>query len=332
MKFTHKQRIQRALALQENDRIPFSLWMHFPNRDRFPRRLAELALGNQKRYDMDFIKFMPYGMYTTVDMGVDLNVFEGFDKPPVQHESLIRDIKDWDKLHFVSGTEGEFAVVLEAQRLLFSMMDERVPFLQTVFSPATTLAKICSPALLVEHMRQDPSRIHRVLEMVTAEAKQFMKASIALGADGFFYASQLSTETAMTKAEHDEFVRTYDVELLNSVKDDTWFNVFHAHGAKARIKEIQDYPVQAFSWHDRDDGPSMAEVRKYSSKAFVGGLSWGKNWLGKTDAEVVAEIKDTVAFNGGKGTILGPGCVVAPDTPAERMELVHKTVAECAKN
>ena len=329
MQLTHRQRIERALRREETDRTPYSMWMHFPNRDRHPRRLAELTLANQKRFDLDFMKFMPFGMYSTIDYGIDLDLFAGFHDAPVAHKPLIEKVEDWDKLPFVSGTAGEFAVVLEAQRLLFDMMNERIPFVQTVFSPLTTAAKLCSPERLMEHIKEDPVRVHRALESIAATTIQFAKATVAMGADGLFYASQMSTSKVMDLAAHDEFVRKYDMEILGSVAGSTWFNILHLHGPDTFIRELQDYPVQAFSWHDRDDGPSMEEVRKFSEKAFVGGLSWGENWLGKTNEEVVAEVREVAAR--GKGVILGPGCVIAPQTPEERLNLVHKTVLETAK-
>lgn len=323
---THKQRIENAIAMKENDRTPYSMWMHFPNRDRHPRRLAELALANQKKYDLDFIKYMPFGMCTTIDMGADLDVYNGFFDAPTLHEPVIKTVADWDKIRPVDGTRGEYAVVLESQRILMEMMDEHVPFLQTLFSPATTLAKLCSPAVLVEHMRIAPEKIHRVLEMVTDTTIQFAKATITLGADGFFYASQLSGRKTMTGEEHNEFVKKYDLQILNAVKSCTWFNVLHMHGAEVRIDEMQDYPVQGLSWHDRDDGPTMSEVRKYSSKAFVGGLSWGKNWLNKTEEQVAAEVRELCGI---PGVIVGPGCVIDPQTPEKFLQIVHDTVCGC---
>lgn len=327
---THKQRIENALSLRENDRVPYSLWMHFPNRDRHPRRLAELTLNYQSRYDLDFIKFMPYGMYSAVDLGADIDVFPGYEDAPVLHEPVITELKDWDKIRPISGTAGEYSYVLEAQRLLMESLEERVPFIQTVFSPMTTLAKLCSPKTLVEHLRQDPRRIHRALEIVTTTTLQFVNAVVRGGADGLFFASQLSGRQTMTGVEHEDFVRKYDLEILNSVKGRTWFNVLHLHGPEVRIDEVQDYPIQALNWHDRDDGPSMDEVRKYSTKAFIGGLSQGKNWLNKTEAEVAAEVRETVARNGGKGIILGPGCVIEPHTPERILELVVNTARETA--
>ncbi len=327
---THRDRIKKALAFQETDRIPYSLWMHYPNRDRHPRRLAEMALGDQKRYDLDFIKFMPYGMYSTVDFGMDLDVMPGFEEAPVGHGPLIESADDWDRIRPVSGVEGEYAIVLEAQRLLFSMLDERVPFLQTVFSPMTTALKMCSgPDALMAHISEKPHKVHRALEIITETTKQFVRAAVAGGADGLFFASQMSSRRVMDRDSHDRFVKAYDMEILDDISDRTWFNVLHLHGADVMIEEMQDYPVQALSWHDRDDGPSMDEVRSFSKKAFVGGLSWGKNWIGKTDDEVRAEVREVAGRHGGKGIILGPGCVIEPSTPKSRLDLVHRLVLSC---
>ena len=82
---THRQRIEHALALEETDRLPFGFWWHFPNRDRAPRRLAELALGLQQKLDLDFIKFSPYGLYSVVDWGVTVDT-RGGRQTPIQAE------------------------------------------------------------------------------------------------------------------------------------------------------------------------------------------------------------------------------------------------------
>ena len=52
MKMTHKQRIENALQLKETDKIPYSMWWHVPNKDRHPRRLAELTMQYQRKYDL----------------------------------------------------------------------------------------------------------------------------------------------------------------------------------------------------------------------------------------------------------------------------------------
>lgn len=50
---THRERIEKALSLEETDRMPLGFWWHFPNQDRSPRRLARLSLELQQRLDTD---------------------------------------------------------------------------------------------------------------------------------------------------------------------------------------------------------------------------------------------------------------------------------------
>jgi hypothetical protein len=104
---SHRERIEKALALEETDRLPFGFWWHFPNQDRAPRRLAQLSLELQQKLDLDFIKFSPYGLYSVVDWGVTLDV-RGGKLPPVQAEYPIKQPEDWRKLRRLRGTEGEY--------------------------------------------------------------------------------------------------------------------------------------------------------------------------------------------------------------------------------
>ena len=187
---------------------------------------------------------------------------------------------------------------------------------------------MCSPKVLVEHLKTDPRRVHRALEIITETTTTFAKASLALRADGFFFATQMSSSELLNPSLYREFVKNYDLEILNAIKGSTWFNILHLHGSDVLIKEAQDYPVQALSWHDRDSGPSMDEVRTYSDKAFVGGLSQGKNWLKKTGEAIVQEVREVASRHEAKGIILGPGCVIEPTTPEEHLDLIQKTVLE----
>ncbi len=164
-RMSHRERIEKALALAETDRLPFGFWWHFPNQDRAPRRLAQLSLELQQRLDLDFIKFSPYGLYSVVDWGVTLDV-RGGKQPPVQAEYPIQRPDDWCRLRPWRGTEGEYLIVLEAQRIALAEMREHVPLVQTVFSPLTSALKLAGPAKLLTHLREAPSAVHAALEII----------------------------------------------------------------------------------------------------------------------------------------------------------------------
>ena len=139
----------------------------------------------------------------------------------------------------------------------------------------------------------------------------------------------MSCYDKLTPEENQRFVKRYDAEILNAVRKETWFNVLHLHGSKVMFKESADYPVDAFNWHDIDDGPSFEEARGLTDKCFLGGLSHlGTLIRENAEDEIAREVKNAWGHNGHRGVILGPGCVVDPKTP-ERY-LLH--IRDCVRN
>ena len=171
---THRERIEAALKGESTDRAPFGFWWHFANRDRSPRRLAELAVALQRRLDLDFIKFSPYGLYSVVDWGVTLEMFAGNLNPPVQTGFPIQSPDDWLALEPHSGEDGEYLVLLEAQRIALDMLDGKVPFTQTIFSPLTSAAKMVGRDKLPIHIRQHPDELHQGLKIITETTRRFV--------------------------------------------------------------------------------------------------------------------------------------------------------------
>ena len=245
---THHERIRAALAGEPTDRAPFGFWWHFPNRDRSPRRLAELAVALQKRLDLDFIKFSPYGLYSVVDWGVTLEIFAGDSRPPVQEHYPIQSAEDWTRLQPRSGTDGEYLVLLEAQRIALDMLDGQVPFTQTIFSPLTSAAKMVGRDALVTHIRNHPDELHEGLKIITETTKRFIAEVVGRGADGLFFASQAVDPTYITPQEHEEFAKRYDLQVLEATGGRTWFDIFHLHGHEIAFDQVLDYPVHAFNY------------------------------------------------------------------------------------
>lgn len=326
----HRERIQAALAKKETDRLPFSLWRHFPNLDHHPSKLAELSLEYQRKYDLDFIKFTPYGMLATIDWGVKLKFFPGFDTATVAAEPAIHSADDWTKLERFSGTDREYLHALEGLRLAMLDIPKDVPLVQTAFSPLTNAMKMAGEKALLAQMREHPEKVEQGLEVIAETTIGYLKESVKKGAEGVFLSTQMSCYDKLTSEEQERFVRKYDLQVLNSIKDSTWFNILHVHGSQIMFKECADYPVQAFNWHDRDDGPSMDEASKMTDKALIGGLSHLHTLLEENAEERIAEeVFSTWRQNNHRGVILGPGCVVDAKTPEKYLyhirDCVYKT-------
>ncbi|MGA2255501.1 MAG: uroporphyrinogen decarboxylase family protein [Thermoguttaceae bacterium] len=327
---SHRERIEKVLALEETDRLPFGFWWHFPNQDRAPRRLAQLSLELQQKLDLDFIKFSPYGLYSVVDWGVTLEVLGG-KLPPVQAGYPIKKPEDWRRLRRFRGMEGEYLIVLEAQRIALSEMRQRVPLIQTVFSPLTTALKLAGPETLLTHLRDAPAAVHAGLAIIAETTRRFVIEALTRGADGLFFASQTANDGYLTRAEYAEFAKKYDLAVLEAVEGRSWFNILHLHGEKIMFDAVLDYPVQALNYHDREAGPSLAEMRKRTKKCLVGGIGHNTTLVHGTQAEVDAQVRDAWRQVNRRGLILGPGCVASLESPEANVLQLRKSVERTAE-
>ena len=323
---THRERIEAALRGAPTDRAPFGFWWHFPNDDRSPRRLAELAVALQKRLDLDFIKFSPFGLYSVVDWGVTLEMFAGNDRPPVQATYPIQKADDWLALTPRSGEDGEYLVLLEAQRIALDMLDGQVPFTQTIFSPLTSAAKMVGRDELPRHIREHPEELHQGLQIITETTARFVKHVADRGADGLFFASQAVDPNYITPEEHAEFAKRYDLQVLEATSGKTWFDIFHLHGREISFDQVLDYPVHAFNYHDRDYGPSLSDMRKRTDKCLLGGISPGGAIATGTPEEVRGKSKTPGVSSTGGALIITPGEVVNPRSKPENVDRLRTAI------
>ncbi len=292
--------------------------------------LAELALALQQRLDLDVIKFSPYGLYSVVDWGVKLEIPGGVH-PPVQADYPIKKPQDWYGLRSFRDTEGEYLVVLEAQRIALCEMNQRVPFVQTVFSPLTSCLKLAGRETLLAHLREAPKAVHAGLEIVAETTRRFAIEVVTRGADGLFYATQTANQAYLTPAEYAAFAKPYDLTVLEAVGGRSWFNILHLHGEVIMFDQVLDYPVQAFNYHDREAGPPLAELRKKTNKCLIGGIGQNTTLVHGTPRDVDAQVKDAWAQVNRRGLILGPGSVANLHAPEANVLHLRKSVEETAR-
>lgn len=314
-----RERIRAALNLQEVDRIPINIWSHLSTLDQDPRALAEGQFAYAEKYDFDFIKMMPFGLYGVQDYGAKVRIYSQVEKPPIVEDYGIHKTSDWGDIEPLPAIYGTYGKQVQFAKYLSKLNKGKYPIIQTIFSPLTTARKLAGDRILID-MKQDPKLFKQALEAITQTTINFVKANIEAGVVGFFFASQCSVTDFMSEEEYKEFGVAYDLKVIDAYKDETWFNVVHIHGDNGMFELLGNYPVQAISWHDRWSKPSLSEAREiFPNKAFLGGIREtpfydGKKILrpslletGSTD-DVVKHIRQAIAEVDGKGLILGPGC------------------------
>lgn len=322
---TKTERVKAAVNFQEVDRIPLGLWPHHTDVDQDYVKLADKQFAFYRETDIDFVKLMPFGLYTVEDYGCKIEKICQPDQWPRIAEAFIETPEDWEKIVPLDVTKGTYGNQLKyAERMLQLMKEhqDEAPVIHTIFSPITTLYKLLGEKKLFEEIEAHPTLVHRALEQVTETTIAFVNENIKLGVSGFFFASQLANYRFMTNEMYDVFGEQYDLKVIGAYADRTWFNVIHVHSftqekEKSMFERLANYPGTCLNWHDRWVGPSLAEARKYTDKCLIGGIN-EEQYFNKTSYQnVYGHIREAVEMAGRTGFMLGPGCTIYEDTPLE---------------
>lgn len=322
---TKKERIKAAVSGQTPDQLPYSLWTHMPGIDLDPVLLAEKTYEFYKTYDVDFIKTMNNGMYAIEDFGCEIDYSEVTKggvakvvKTPV-HKS-----EDWLSLKVCPINEGSLHRELTSLKLLLNKVkSEDVPVLFTVFSPVTTADKLSGKQMLSYIRNGYGEQVKKALEVITETTMAVAAEAIRLGADGIFFASQMSSYDSMTVEEYAEYGKPYDLKVLEAARNG-WFNTLHAHGNNIMFELLRDYPVSVFNWHAWETLPNLEEAFLLTGKCLMGGIqrmditNHNKNALQHQIFESFKQLK-------GRHQILTPGCVIRYPLDDEMLEYVKKT-------
>ncbi|GAA3622665.1 uroporphyrinogen decarboxylase family protein [Secundilactobacillus similis] len=333
----HVERIKATLKGQPVDRVAVNLWVHMPEYDQSPRLLARKQVEYAKKYDFDFIKLMPFGLYGVEDYGAEVTYFAQRDHPAILNRPGILNYKDWERIEPLPGRYGTYGKQVELAQYVGELSKGQFPFIQTIFNPLTTALKLAGNRLILD-IKEHPESVKQALQALAETTINFVNENINAGVDGFFYATQTATSNFFTREEYLEFGRPFDLEVLDAFKDKTWFNVAHIHGDNTYFDLIEDYPVQALNWHDRSVSPTLAEARKLTDKVLIGGLHELPyyNEAGKVEKPSILvtgspeavenHVHEAIDEVNGHGLIIGPGCVASQLVPEQNIYALRSAV------
>jgi uroporphyrinogen decarboxylase len=285
------QRVRAAVAGEAVDRPPFTLWYHFGLQHAPAERTAQAHLEFRAAYDLDWLKLMndyaypmPAGV-ETVRTAEDLARLEPLDLARSPLGEQLRVVEQ-----VVGALRGEALVV------------------DTVFNAWNTLRRNVVKDAMGALMREAPEELEAALAVVNDGLVRYAQASLDRGAAGIFL-SVPAAEEMVTPAEYERFMRPYDLTLLHALRGRGELHVLHAHGARLHFDRLLDYPVHAISWADREGGPTLAEARKRTPRALMGGLAH-TGFAYASAARIRGELREAVATAGPRGLFLAPGCAV----------------------
>lgn len=326
------KRVKAALAGEAVDRPPYSFWTHLPGTDLHPKRLAAETAAFAERYDLDFVKSMPNGLYSVEDWGgvCDYTEIERGGTAKVV-EPAVKMPDEWPRLARLDVTRGSFGRELDHYAELTRRMGPDVPVIATVFSPLTTAGKLSDGAVRA-HSASDAQALHAGLEVITEVTCGFVREAIALGCAGVFFAIQDATHSAYGEDGYRRLGEPYDRRVLQAASAaGGWFNVVHLHGEDVLFDVIRRYNTTALNWHIGETTPSIADYRGAGGdKPILGGLRRANITAGDREG-IERDIESAYAESGGAGLLLAPACVIRHPVDDETLRWTADRIQALAK-
>jgi uroporphyrinogen decarboxylase len=326
-------RLDAALLGAEVDRIPISLWKHYHLQDRAPGRLAEATIALHRQFDTDLIKLTPSGLYPIQDWGATIQFGTDDDFLPLAVQPVIQSADQWETLPRLEVNNGALGRELEMIHHVDVGLEGSTPFMMTIFSPLTIAYKLCGDKVsgerVVDYIRQSPRQLHAGLITIRDVVIEYAVACLEAGASGIFFATQMATVDLMTRDEFKEFGLAYDIPILDSLIGNSRLTMLHACGQNLMFDLVAGYPVDAINWATHTSGTTLAEARRVTSSALVGGLALD-TLLGGSEEEVLAEARAAISVAGRRRFILAPDCVIKGPSPDANLAAARRAVEETA--
>ncbi|MGA3400858.1 MAG: uroporphyrinogen decarboxylase family protein [Acetobacteraceae bacterium] len=324
---THWERVTAAVAGQAVDRVPVSLWHHFPEIDLDPVRLAEACVHWQQTHDFDLVKFMPAGTYSVEDWGATsayLGVPNG-TRTVITHG--VTNAEQWPRLARLSPHQGRLGQELKALSLAAVALKDDVPLLQTVFSPLTTALKLAGDRVFAD-LRRHADLFEAGLAIIAEATLGFARACLRAGAHGLFFATQCASYRMLSEAEHRRFGLAYDRLVLDGVRDEAAFTLLHLHGNDVMFDQVPEYKANMVNWHDRRSELDLAGAMSRFDGLLVGGVNEATTLPQGSVEAIRNEVRNAIAQTGGRRLMIAPGCVVPIATPEAHYRAVIDAVNE----
>jgi len=201
--------------------------------------------------------------------------------------------------------------------LLKSVQKEAL-VIMTLYSPFMCAGSTVGRPLLVEHIKEDPDKVKKGMEIITESLAIFVRECIKLGIDGFYTSTQGGEQYRFGGSPlFDTCVKPYDLALMEEINQACIFNVLHIcdyHGGYDELTPFLDYPGHVVNCNQKVGSQTLSgkQLAQMFNRPFMGGLdrhgiiaSGSRQEIAQAVTEVLDEAPDRF--------ILGADCTL----PAE---------------
>jgi uroporphyrinogen decarboxylase len=339
--WTKKQRMEAVLNGELADRPPISAWRHYIDHEHDAQDLAKIMIEHQKKYDWDYMKINPRAVYYHEAWGNEYDFTKYNDIIPTCVKRAVNEKKDLEKIQELSGVDGVFAEQLEAIRLIKGEMKDELPIFMTIFTPIAVLLNLCGmrslgryreapreESAIIKLIYEDKNLVHKSIAAIARTLAKYAAAAVKSGADGVFYAALgMARSGYFTKEEWEEFVKPYDLIILEELKNA--ITIVHTCGIYSNPEWFVDYPINIIHWAESATGnPTLKDSTSWiGNKIAMGGVDERLFGTG-AEEEIAKRTKNTVKTLADRPFILAPDCSLSIKTLDYEMRAFRNAVEE----
>ena len=309
MTMTKIERVRAALSGAEVDRPPFSVWYHFGLQHTPAERVAQAHVEFFEAYDLDWLKIM-----------------NDYSYPMPRTIETVADARDLKRVIAFDVRQGSLGEQLETVRLIGQALKGKALVVDTVFNAWNTLKRNVLKEAMGPFMEQHPTELEAALAVVNDNLIRYAIASLHGGASGIFY-SVPATPDSLTAEQYERFMRPFDVAFLEAIRPFGEFHVHHDHGKELYLERLQEYPVHAISWADRESGPPLTLMRRVTARALMGGLAH-ENFAYTSAAKLREQVRSAIQEAGVRKLFIAPGCAIPSYSFPELIRAVRAEVGK----
>ena len=321
---TNRDRVMAALRGEAVDRVPLSFWMHHFVAENSVEGFVAESLRLARAFGWDYLKPQSRAQCFAEAWGLQYRASDERALAYTRTHAPCADAAGLRSLKPAEPAAGALGEQLRALRQIRAGVGPDTPIIWTVFSPLMVVPYLLpggvEQALAIA--REEPAALEAALAAIAHTLADYTRLALVAGADGLFYATNVARRDLLSAAECRRFQRPYDLQILAAAAAAP-FNVLHVCGSGVLFDEFVDYPVQAISWAQAEGNPSLAEGRRRSGRAAMGGLP-AKPVIATLTPDAVADrARAAMREMDGRALLLGPDCSINPDTPDALLQAVR---------
>jgi uroporphyrinogen decarboxylase len=202
--------------------------------------------------------------------------------------------------------------------------------IMTLYSPFMCAGHSVGKNVLFEHLKKNPEKTKKGIEIITESLMLFVKGCIEVGIDGFYHSTQGGeTNRFESSPIFKECIKPYDLALMEEIERSCKFNILHIcdyEGGYTDLTPFQDYPghIVNCSLKLGEKNLTGKEVSRMFDKPFMGGLDRHGIVTSGNKEEIERAVK-AVCQDAPEKFILGADCTLPGDIDWDNIKTAIQT-------